>query len=223
MNTTNFFPQTCRAPPGYPSQKSRDIPPNGWSWVSRDMPSFLASPVHVEDPPPHLKMSGPQSLSLPRAYTTFSAMQVSTCLAILGDLACPHACARSPMDRQLAKLHCNSTGVDCSYRPCCELVALLPVGNSRQCLMTWCSTFGALAPISPLLLITCGTVSRKQAGYCFESTVSEKSLSFGANSASKKKLSEFMFTLEQIIGREELTELCPRNSARGKKLTQLGV
>ena len=51
LNTNFFFSQTFRAPLGYRiPAKSRDIPPGKFDFlVSRNIPNFLAPPLHVED------------------------------------------------------------------------------------------------------------------------------------------------------------------------------
>ena len=56
---------------------------------------------------------------------------------------------------------------------------------------------------------------RKQAEYCFESTVSDVC---AANSVSdEKKLGEFALAHTQIVGCKELSEFSPRNSVRTER------
>ena len=51
--TQTSFSQTFRALPGYSNQNPRISRQEVWfSCVSRDMPNFLALPIHLEDPNP---------------------------------------------------------------------------------------------------------------------------------------------------------------------------
>ena len=64
LNTNLYFLKLFGHPRDIPA-KSRDIPPkNLVSLVSKDIPNFWPPPLHVQNPPPHPKISGPKSLGL---------------------------------------------------------------------------------------------------------------------------------------------------------------
>ena len=65
MSTNSFF-SNFSGTLGISRQKSRDIPPQkfGFSGFQRTYRTFWPPPLHVEDPPPHPKVSGPKSLGL---------------------------------------------------------------------------------------------------------------------------------------------------------------
>ena len=62
-----FVSQTFRAPPGYPGKRPGiSCQKVCFPWASKDIPKhFGPPPLHIEDPHPTKKISGPKSLSFP--------------------------------------------------------------------------------------------------------------------------------------------------------------